>query len=165
VSGGIEWRIDVANSERINVRLDALPNDLKRRLKKEIATITRELLVAVQAREPVRTGALRRATRSFVDERPDFIRGRVRVLRGAANLGARFGALEYGGPGRRGPGRRVEVKAYSRGGVRVDPYRRRPPTIRGLRFLRGPAAGMRARMLAALQAVLNEFVAEFNRGS
>lgn len=165
MSGGIEWRIDVIDTGRITLRLDSFPKAVQRRLKQTIGELTQRLLISVQAAQPVRTGTLRKATHAFVDEGikagAPWVRGRVRVLGGKDNLGARFGALEYGGPGRRGPGKRVEIKAYSRSGSRVKSYRRRPPTMREMRFLRGPATAQRAAAVAALQAALNEATRKF----
>jgi hypothetical protein len=167
VNGGIEFRIDVVNEGRLQLRLDALPRIVQQRVKQAIAAQIHELLPRVQAAEPIRTGTLRRATRAFVDEGihrgAPWVRGRVRVLGGAGNLGARFGALEYGGPGARRRGEKVEVKAYSRGGRRIASYKRRQPTIRAMRFLRGPASGMRARAIAALEAALQAAIADFNK--
>jgi hypothetical protein len=165
VTGGIDFKIDVINDDRLQLRLNEFPRKVQQQLKQTIGSLVRELLTRVQAAEPVRTGTLRRATHAFVDEGlrggAPWVRGRVRVLGGEGNLGARFGALEYGGPGRRGTGKRVEVKAYSRGGVRILNYRRRPPTIREMRFLRGPARAQRARAIAALEAALNDAIGNF----
>lgn len=165
MSGGIDFRIDVIDEGRVQVRLDAFPRAVQKRLKTAIGQLTQRLLVSVKAAQPVRTGALRQATHSFVDEGikagAPWVRGRVRVLGGKANLGARFGALEYGAPGRRGTGKRVAVKAYSRSGSRVGSYMRRPPTLKEMRFLRGPAKAQRAAAIAALQDALNDAAAKF----
>jgi hypothetical protein len=165
VSAGIEFRIDVADTGRINLRLDAFPATLQRELKQAIGQLVHELLPRVQAAEPFRTGTLRRATRAFVDEGihrgAPWVRGRVRVLGGAGNLGARFGALEYGGPGARRRGEPVEVRAYSRSGTRISSYKRHQPTIRAMRFLRGPAAGLRPRAIAALEAAISDAIRKF----
>lgn len=163
----IEFKIDVIDAGRIQLRLDAFPRELQRRLKQTIGMLTQQLLVRVEAAQPVRTGKLRRATHAFVDEGikrgVPWVRGRVRVLGGEGNLGARFGALEYGGPGRRRFGKKVKVRAYSRGGVRINAYERRQPTIRAMRFLRGPAQAQRARAIAALEAAINDAIGNFNK--
>jgi hypothetical protein len=100
MQGSIEWKIDVADTGRINLRLDSFPKAVQRQLKQTIGQLTQRLLVSVEAAQPVRTGALRRATHAFVDEGlrngAPWVRGRVRVSR-ESGLGARFGALEYGG--------------------------------------------------------------------
>lgn len=165
MSGGIEWTIDVIDTGRITLRLDSFPKAVQQRLKQTIGQLTQRLLVSVEAAQPVRTGALRAATHAFVDEGlrngAPWVRGRVRVLGGRNNLGARFGALEYGGPGMRRRGQPVRVRAYSRSGSRVGPYTRRQPTIRAMRFLRGPATAQRAAAVAALQAALNDATRKF----
>jgi hypothetical protein len=161
---GIDFKIDVVNGDRLQLRLNEFPRKVQRQLKQTIGSLVRELLTRVHAAEPVRTGALRRATRAFVDEGlrggAPWVRGRVRVSR-ESGLGPRFGALEYGGPGRRGGP--VQVRAYSRAGVRVSSYRRRRPTIKEMRFLRGPAQAQRARAIAALEAALNDAIGNFNK--
>ena len=163
MSGGVQFRIDVDDS-RLQVRLDTLPKAIQQRLKATIGQLTKRLLVSVHAAQPQRTGQLRRATHAFVDEGvkrgAPWVRGRVRVLGGKDNLGARFGALEYGAPGARHRGKRVLVKAYSRSGTRVGAYTRRQPTLKEMRFLRGPAKAQRAAMIAALQDALNDAVSK-----
>jgi hypothetical protein len=165
VSGGIEFKIDVVNEDRLQLRLNEFPRKVQQRLKATIGTLVRELLARVQAAEPTRTGTLRRATHAFVDEGlrggAPWVRGRVRVTR-ESRLGARFGALEYGAPGTRRRGL-VQVRAYSRAGSRVSSYRRRQPTIKEMRFLRGPARAQRARAIAALEAALNDAIGNFNK--
>jgi len=151
-----------SNINKFVLRLDELPAALKQKLKVAISQVTHELLARVKAAEPTRTGRLRAATHAYVDERPNFVRGRVRILRTrrASSLGAAFGALEYGGPGRRsGP---VRVQAYRRGGVGVTAYERRRPRIRARRFLRGPAAAMRPQIRAELEAALGQAIKDFS---
>ena len=100
------------NDTRLRVRLDDLPKELQDRLEQTIRGLTNELLRKVEAKEPVRTGRLRRLTHAYVDrnEKKNFIRGRVRVLRtGEHNTAAAAGALEYGAPGNRRKGK-VEVE-------------------------------------------------------
>lgn len=160
----IQWTVDVVDSGRITLRLDSFPRTVQRQLKQTIGQLTQRLLVSVEAAQPVRTGALRRATHAFVDEGlrngAPWVRGRVRVSR-ESGLGARFGALEYGGPGVRRRGRPVVVRAYSRSGSRVGQYTRRQPRIRAMRFLRGPAQAQRAAAIAALEAALNDAIHKF----
>jgi hypothetical protein len=141
-----------------------MPDDLKKKLKATISVLTHQLLARVQAAEPFRTGRLRAATHAFVDERPDFVRGRVRILAtGRANpLAARFGALEYGGPGVRRAGKKVKVKGYTRHGASLRAYERKQPRIRARRFLRGPAAAMRPQIKTELEAAIGQTLKEFD---
>jgi len=152
-----------SNLNRLSLHFDRMPAQLQRKLKVAIGRATHELLARVKAAEPVRTGRLRAATHAFVDEREDFVRGRVRVLAtGRANpLAARFGALEYGAPGKRRSGP-VTVRAYSRGGQPVGSYERRRPRIRARRFLRGPMAAMRPAIKAELEAAIGQAINEFD---
>ena len=152
----IDVRIDVDDT-RLQLRLDALPKELRRRLEAKIRELTNELLHKVEAREPVRTGRLRRLTQSFVDvnEAKQFVRGRVRVLRTRNhNTAAAAGALEYGSTGRR-----YSVRGYTRRGTPVQGYMRRGG-ITAQRFLRTPAAAMIPKARAELRALLSQFAAE-----
>lgn len=142
MKGGLDFRIEEHDSGRIRLRLEDFPVRLQQRLRQTIVQLTHELLTAVEAREPIRTGELRRLTVSFVDEKPGWIRGRVRVLRneeGSARTAIAAGALEYGAPGKRRGRHKVFVQAHHRGNVSVNSFERRRPTIQAMRFLRGPA--------------------------
>jgi hypothetical protein len=148
-----------SNLNKLVLHLDQLPDALKQKLEIKITQLTMQLLSRVKAAEPVRTGRLRTATRSFVDVRQDFVRGRVRVLPAgkAQQIGAAFGALEYGAPGKRRSGP-VRVRTYSRSSGPVAAYQRRRPHITARRFLRGPAAAMRSRARAELEAIVGKTV-------
>lgn len=163
---GVHFSIEEHDSGRIRLRLDQLPEKIRRQLKAEIGRLTNQLLQRVKAAEPVRTGTLRQQTVAFIDEGFSkkggrWVRGRVRVLRdeGGSNYGRIAGALEYGAPGkrRRGP---VPVAAYRRESVKVRAHTRRRPRIQAMRFLRGPAAALRPRARAALEAIINQAVRE-----
>jgi hypothetical protein len=136
----------------LTLQFERLPMTLKTNLRATITKLTNELLAQVRAAEPVRTGYLRSQTRADVAEGPDFVRGRVRIAAtgSARRVGAAFGALEYGAPGRRG---RFEVRAYTRRSGIVGAYHR-TARLRALRFLRGPAEAMRPRALAELEAAV-----------
>lgn len=153
-----------SNANQLALHFDELPAQLQRKLKIAIGKATHALLARVKAAEPVQTGRLRAATHAFVDERPGFVRGRVRILAtGKANpLAARFGALEYGGPGQRRRGEPVKVRAYRRGGQPVGSYERRQPRIKARRFLRGPFVAMRPAIKAELEAAIGQAINEFD---
>jgi hypothetical protein len=163
----IGFQIDV-DDRAVKLRLEDLPSRLRSRLHPVIARLTEELLGRVRAAEPDRTGKLRAATQAFVDDKENFVRGRVRVLAvpgrgGSHNIAA--AALEYGAHGL------VEVKQHQthidtvfgrvmgRQLAIVDAYNRRE-NITAERFLRGPAAALRPTALAALQQVVDEAVKE-----
>lgn len=148
-----------SNANRLILHFDGLPDEIKRQLEVKITELTTQLRGRVKAAEPFRTGRLRAATRSFVDVRQDLVRGRVRILPtgGASRLGAAFGALEYGSTGRRFP-----VRGYRRQGGSVRGYRRRGG-LRELRFLRGPAAAMRPRAKAELEAIVGKALQEVTK--
>lgn len=146
-------RIDVDDT-KLRLRLEQLPAKLQARLKAKISELTHQLLGQVQAREPVRTGRLRSQTHAYVDERPNFVRGRVRVLptRGINRAAAAFGALEYGSTGKR-----FAVRGHRRNGFAVRAYQRRGG-IRARRFLRGPAAVMLPRARLEIERILQETI-------
>jgi len=153
VSGDLDWRSDV-DTGRLLLLLDQFPDQLRARMKIVVAQLTNELLSAVEAAEPVRTGTLRRATHAYVDElRSGRIRGQVKVSR-ESGLGPRFGALEYGAPGQKRAGKKVKVSGYRRATGPVRTYQRRQPHIKALRFLRGPAMARRQHALALLKAAV-----------
>ena len=158
---GLNVSVD-SDATKLILHFEKLPAAIKRQLEIKIGQLTHQLHAQVRAAEPVRTGRLRAATRAFVDVRQDFVRGRVRILPTgrAQRVAAAFGALEYGGPGhrRRGP---VKVRAYTRDGVSVGRYERRRPHIAARRFLRGPAAAMRPRAMAELEAIVGKTIREF----
>lgn len=151
--------LDSSSITKMVVGLDQITPALQQKLKVAISRVTRELLARVKAAEPVQTGRLRAATVSYVDERPNFVRGRVRIRRtgAASRYGAAFGALEYGGPGKRRSGP-VSVRSSNR----VTAYQRRRPRITARRFLRGPAAAMRPAIKAELEAAIGQTINEFD---
>jgi hypothetical protein len=145
---------------RVAIHLEQFPAALKAQLQRKITTLTNTLLGRVKALEPHRTGRLQSLTRSYVDVRQNFVRGRVRVLRSQAhNTAAAAGALEYGAPGKRG---RFSVRGYKRRSGTVRSYDR-TARIREMRFLRGPAAAMLPQARAEIEAAVNEAVQEFNK--
>jgi hypothetical protein len=162
------WRIDV-NDKRLKIALNELPKELERRLEVEVRKLTSQLLRLVEAREPVKTGRLRRQTHAYVDvsQIPNkrYVRGRVRILpvqSGINRTVAAFGALEYGAPGKSGRRKgRVDVSAYRRrGGESVAAYNRRRPTIHARRFLRGAAAVMLPKARTVIGLTLAKFARE-----
>lgn len=152
----IDFKIKVDDT-RIGVMFDELPRRLRANLRRTITELTEELLLKVRAAEPRRTGALRAETRRFIDERENFIRGRVRILGpGGRGHNIAAAALEYGAH------RSFPVKSYTRAGHRISAYRRRA-NITEQRFVRNAAEGMRAKVLAELQRAIDETIAETNR--
>ena len=154
----LNFRIDVDDT-KLRLRLEQLPRKLQARLKVKIGELTHQLLRQVQAREPARTGRLRRQTHAYVDDNrvKNFVRGRVRILpvqEGINRTAAAFGALEYGSTGKKFP-----VKGYRRRVGNVSAYARRGG-IREQRFLRGSMALMAPRARVELQRLLGETVKE-----
>ena len=148
-----EFRVDMTDN-RLTVRFEELPAQLRAALREKISELTHQLLAQVIAREPVRTGRMRSLTRAYVDEKRDWVRGRVRILgrRGPNQPARAFGALEYGAH------RRFAVSAHrrSRRGGRsfmVSAYDRRA-NIHAMRFLRNPAKAMMPRARAELEAII-----------
>jgi hypothetical protein len=158
--GIIDAQMDL-NDTRLRVRLDRIEPELRVRLYRTIGRLTKELLHKVEAREPIRTGRLRRLTEAYVDDNKikNFVRGRVRVLRTREhNTAAAAGALEYGSTGKEFP-----VSAYSRGRTRrrhAVRWYTRVGGITEMRFLRGPAAAMLPKARQEIARVLHEVVSE-----
>jgi hypothetical protein len=145
------------DDRNLMLHLEQLPMALRTKLRPTIVALTAELLARVRASEPRRTGQLQNLTRSFIDEREDSIRGRVRVLSPAGrghNVAA--AALEYGAH------RAVSVRASRREGIAVRAYQRHA-NIAARRFLRGPAEAMREKALTEIRAAVDEAVQSVNR--
>ncbi len=145
-----------SNDRTLALHFDQLPDVLRDKLRVKIAELTQILLAQVKAREPRRTGRLQSLTRSYVDTREDFVRGRVTILGGAARHNVAAAALEYGAH------RAFTVRSHRRGSARVSAYRRRA-NIDAQRFLRGPAAAILPRARLELEAVVAAALAEVDK--
>jgi hypothetical protein len=141
------------DDRRVMLHFDKLIPVLQTNLRTTVTKLTDQLLALVRAAEPVRTGLLRSRTASFVDVKDEYVRGRVRVLAtgSAQRLAAGFGALEYGAHREISVRQSIVARAYLR---RVN--------IAERRFLRGPAAAMRERITAELQAAVAKSVQQVN---
>jgi hypothetical protein len=143
------------DERKLFLHLDELPSKLRTNLRPVITHLTNELLRAIHAREPIRTGRLRAETQAFVDEHEDRIIGRVRVI---GPTGRRSGsheaaaALEYGA--HRSFMVREHVTHRDRSLVMIREYRRRAD-ITARRFMRDPAAAIRPRALAELKQAID----------
>lgn len=152
----IDFNIKVADT-RIQLMLDQFPKKLQANIASRMEPLVAEIQAKVRAGEPHRTGRLQAETRRFVDERENWVRGRVRILGpGGRGHNVAAAALEYGAH------RSFPVKGYRRGGTAVSAYRRHA-NIAERRFLRGAAEGMRAKVLAELQQAITDTIAETNR--
>lgn len=158
------------DDRRLSVHLDELPRQLQRQLRFRIQALTQSLLTGVIAAEPARTGYLRSQTRAYVDERPNWIRGRVRIRpTGRAQwIGAYFGALEYGVhsaftvKAHRARLTHMFGRAVSPRSVAIPAHLRRVD-ITERRFLRRPGAVVLARARTEIQEAINTAVAETQR--
>ncbi len=167
VAPQIEFTITL-NDTGVQAHLDRLPIEVRAKLLPTIESLTQKLLESVRAAEPVKTGALRAATRSYMDSGEDFIRGKVRIgpqvtgkhFAGAGGHNVAAAALEYGVHAvehvaahrmrlghifSRSSNQFVMVNAYTR---RVD--------ITARRFLRDPFARIRPIAEAEIKRVLSE---------
>jgi hypothetical protein len=146
------------DDRRLLLHFEQLPKLVQKNLQTTVTKLTQELLGRVREAEPVRTGVLRSATRSFVDVTESMVRGRVRILATgrASRTAAAFGALEYGAH------RGFAVRAYRRQGIAVAAYERRA-NITAQRFLRGSAEAMRGYIITELEAAVATSVEETNR--
>lgn len=158
-----EFDIGIVGDRRIETVFAQFPEAVRGTLRAAIGDIIAELEGRVLAGEPHRTGRLQSETRPFVDERADFIRGRVRVVTNGAGSseGGKAAALEYGAH------RSTAIKAYTRTvttvfGHYVGPTEQlvgaysRHANIAARRYLRGPLDEMKTSIVARLQAALSE---------
>jgi hypothetical protein len=144
------------DERKLYLHLDELPSKLRTALRPAITHLTNELLRAIHAREPVRTGRLRAETQAFVDEHEDRIIGRVRVVappgkRGGSHEAA--AALEYGA--HRSFMVRGHTERRDSSLVMIREYRRRAD-ITARRFMGDPATAMRPRALAELKQAIED---------
>lgn len=159
--------IGMDGDRRIEARFDRFPERARANLRQRIAAIIGVLETRVEAAEPSRTGKLRSETAGFVDEQPDFIRGRVRIVtrRGGAAEGGKAAALEYGAHGTasvKGHARTLDhvfARAIEPQRVFVEAYTRHPDIAAHL-FLRGPLAEMRGDIMDQLRDALGEAAVE-----
>jgi hypothetical protein len=153
------------DDRHLMLHLDTLPKALKSAVRGRITSLMQQLLALVHAAEPRRTGILVRQTRGYVNERPDFIGGRVVILSRTADAlephNVAAAALEYGVHGS-GRGRKYRVRkskvfnpllATHPGPVRIPAHR----------FLRGPAATILPRARAEIEAAITEAIEQTQR--
>lgn len=156
--------VAIVGDRAVAQRLEQMPARVHDRLVEAITSLTAKLLTRVQASEPRRTGRLVSETKSFIDQTPDLVRGRVKVsapgVRGELGKAA---ALEYGA---RKPTQVSEHRArlshvYGRAispmEVIVDRYQR-TPNVAADRFLRGPLLQMSGQIKAELQKAIDDAV-------
>lgn len=162
-------RIDISGDRQVGVRFETFPDALYEDLRKEIDSLSIELLARVEAATPDRTGRLRSQERVRVFTDPTRITGYVDVegSKGSGDF-AKAGALEYGAH------RTTQVRAHSMAldhhwalqlaapeTVLVDAYSR-TPNIAEHAFERGPLAAMQPEVVSRLNAVVEKAVAEAN---
>lgn len=154
----------ITGDRAVALRLEKMPDDIHNRLVGAVTALTARLLSRVQASEPKRTGRLASETKSFVDEAPDLVRGRVKVTApGARGELGKAAALEYGAHKptqvREHTARLSHIfgRAIAPMEVIVDRYQR-TPNITADRFLRGPLAQMKDQIMAELQKAVDQGV-------
>lgn len=160
----IPFEISIQGERDITIRLQRLPDTIRRRLRDAMEDFLPRLAAAQRARAPRgRTGRLAsQIGQIFIDEGDDFIRGRVTVVAPTGWQYGKAGALEYGAPGRRA---RFTVREHKRRGrgigmeTLVDRYQRTQRLV-ALRFIRGPFDAMRAEIEADLRAAVEAAVQE-----
>lgn len=165
----MDIHIDVKGDRQVGVRFDEFPDQLYADLRKEIESLTSELLARVQAATPSKTGALRSSERLRIFADPDRITGYVDIAGDKGTQAfAKAGALEYGAH------RSTKVSAHQMkldhawsqkwAGpemVLVGAYTR-TPNIAEHRFERGPLGAMQGEIIERLNAVVEKRVAEVN---
>jgi hypothetical protein len=159
-----------ADDRRLLIHLETFPRELQSAISRHLKGLVGTLLTQVVAAEPERTGYLRSQTRAYVDERKDWVRGRVRIqpTGRAQQVAAYFGALEYGVhstfPVRAHRTRMTHVfgRAIPLSGVLVRAHQR-TVHIAARRFLRGPGGVMLARARSDIQAAIDEAITRTQR--
>ena len=146
----ITYTVEV-DDRSLMLHLNQLPMALKTKLRPVITALTNELLARVRSMEPRRTGRLQNLTRAYVDVTEDRVRGRVRILGGGQAHNIAAAALEYGAH------RSFTVRTSQRRGSVISAYQRHAH-IPARRFLRAPAAAMRARAMAEIRSAVDEAI-------
>lgn len=161
---------NVTGDRQTGIRFDAFPNDLYDDLKKEVGALSEELFGRVEADTPFDTGLLLGAERLRLFTDPTRITGYVDIYAGKVAGGeyAKAGALEYGAH------RSAVVKTHKMRldhnwseklarpeMVMVEAFTRKA-NIQEVAFLRGPLAQMQPEVIARLNAVVEQRVAEAN---
>jgi hypothetical protein len=142
---------------RVKLMFDQLPQKLQANIVRRMEPLMAEIQAKVRAGEPHRTGRLQAETRRFLDQRENWVRGRVRILGpGGRGHNVAAAALEYGAHST------FPVRGYRRRGHPVAGYRRRA-NIAERRFLRNAAEGMRGKVLAELRQAVADTIADANK--
>jgi hypothetical protein len=163
----MEFSIELSGERRAGLLFEQFPERARAALKERMTAIADQLYARVIAAEPQRTGKLRSQTARFVDDRPEFVRARVRVVvpKGDKAAGGKAAALEYGAHAS------VKVKSHSAQlnhlwalfvaprEVMVAAHERRV-NIAERRFLRGSIGSLRGQVIAELRAALDEAAAQ-----
>ena len=160
-------RIDIKNAQRVGLRFDEFPDQLREDLLAEIYTLGNELLALVHGATPVLTGRLQSQERLQTFNDPNSVSAKVFI----AGTGTDFGkaaALEYGAH------KPAKVSAHSMRldhawanelaspiDVMVDAYTR-PTNIAERAYERGPLAEMQPQIIARLNAVIEAAVVKNN---
>ncbi len=153
----IDLAIDIATERRVGLKFEEFPQRAHASLLEKITSLTRQLEERVRAAEPYKSGKLRGATTSRIDDRPERITGRVFI---SADYG-KAAALEYGAHAA------TQVKAHS---ARLDHVyanavspltvmisaHSRKLDIAEHKYLRGPLEAMEGEIIEQLRAALVE---------
>jgi hypothetical protein len=148
---------------RLQALFDGLPDRLDDRLYAAMERIAEQLLGAVHAAEPERTGRLRSETVSFVRKTATAIVAGVQVAVPAGDRAAhgKAAALEYGAhrPTTVAEHWAVRSTVFGRAvapeAVLIEEYRRRV-NITADQFLRGPFAALQGSIIAELETAVGE---------
>jgi hypothetical protein len=161
-SGDLPINVEI-DENSIFVHFDKIPIEVRARMLPTITALTAQLLRGVRTAEPMKTGQLRAATRSYVDQGPTYIRGKVRIgpEPGKGGRGSNFfhniaaGALEYGVHANERVAQHRVFERKANEFVIVNAYTRRVD-IAARRFLRDPFSRLRPFAIASLRAALTD---------
>jgi hypothetical protein len=147
----------VIDDRLVRARLDALPEKVHSALLSRITALTSELEARVQASEPARTGALRAETVQSISDKPERIRGTVRV----ANQFAKAAALEYGSHTTITVNRRRDsmIGRLMKPSANIAGSFTRTTNITEKRYLRGSLDSMASEIESTLRTAIEEALA------
>lgn len=160
----MQFGLNIDGDLRAAVRFEEFPERARAALRRKIDELAGELLGQVIADEPQKTGQLRGETKKSIADRPEFVRGTVRVAAKDAAEARKAAALEYGAQ------KPAQVPAHAMRlthvfGRQVAPFEvmvgaySRPMHLAARRYLRSPLEAMRGEIRDGLQEALQEALA------
>lgn len=154
-------RIDIKGAQKVGLRFEQFPDDLRANLLSEIDDMSQQLFGMVQAVTPEATGRLRSQEGVKVFDDKDKISGKVYVLAENAQDAIKAADLEYGSTGKSVDVKQHEMsldhifdKMLANPMMVTVPTYARTPNVAAHRFERGPLETMQPEIITRLNAVV-----------